>query len=62
MIPDDFDDDPQDRRNTPAQHAAAETLRLAKRAKSGMLVANAWHAWSDAASSLVVGRPALPAH
>jgi len=30
-------------------------LAVAKRAKSGMLVANAWHARSDAASSLVVG-------
>jgi len=30
-------------------------LRVAKRVKSGMLVANAWHARSDAASSLVVG-------
>lgn len=30
-------------------------LRIAKRVKSGMLVANAWHARSDAASSLVVG-------
>ncbi len=29
-------------------------LRAAKRLKSGMLVANAWHARSDAASSLVV--------
>ena len=29
-------------------------LRVAKRVKSGMLVANAWHARSDAASSLVV--------
>lgn len=30
-------------------------LATAKRAKSSMLVANAWHARSDAASSLVVG-------
>ncbi len=30
-------------------------LRAAKRVKSSMLVANAWHARSDAASSLVVG-------
>lgn len=30
-------------------------LSVAKRVKSGMLVANAWHARSDAASSLVVG-------
>ena len=30
-------------------------LAIAKRVKSGMLVANAWHARSDAASSLVVG-------
>ncbi|HCN87877.1 MAG TPA: cation-efflux pump [Oxalobacteraceae bacterium] len=30
-------------------------LSVAKRAKSSMLVANAWHARSDAASSLVVG-------
>lgn len=30
-------------------------LLVAKRVKSGMLVANAWHARSDAASSLVVG-------
>ena len=30
-------------------------LRVAKQVKSGMLVANAWHARSDAASSLVVG-------
>jgi len=30
-------------------------LTVAKRVKSGMLVANAWHARSDAASSLVVG-------
>jgi cation diffusion facilitator family transporter len=30
-------------------------LRTAKRIKSSMLVANAWHARSDAASSLVVG-------
>ena len=30
-------------------------LRIAKRIKSSMLVANAWHARSDAASSLVVG-------
>jgi cation diffusion facilitator family transporter len=30
-------------------------LRVAKRVKSTMLVANAWHARSDAASSLVVG-------
>jgi cation diffusion facilitator family transporter len=30
-------------------------LAAAKRVKSGMLVANAWHARSDAASSLVVG-------
>lgn len=30
-------------------------LRAAKAVKSGMLVANAWHARSDAASSLVVG-------
>ena len=30
-------------------------LRVAKRLKSSMLVANAWHARSDAASSLVVG-------
>lgn len=30
-------------------------LSAAKRVKSGMLVANAWHARSDAASSLVVG-------
>jgi cation diffusion facilitator family transporter len=30
-------------------------LAIAKRIKSGMLVANAWHARSDAASSLVVG-------
>jgi cation diffusion facilitator family transporter len=30
-------------------------LAVAKRAKSSMLVANAWHARSDAASSLVVG-------
>jgi cation diffusion facilitator family transporter len=30
-------------------------LRVATRLKSGMLVANAWHARSDAASSLVVG-------
>jgi cation diffusion facilitator family transporter len=30
-------------------------LRIAKRVKSSMLVANAWHARSDAASSLVVG-------
>lgn len=30
-------------------------LVVAKRVKSGMLVANAWHARSDAASSLVVG-------
>ncbi len=30
-------------------------LASAKRVKSGMLVANAWHARSDAASSLVVG-------
>ena len=30
-------------------------LQVAKRVKSGMLVANAWHARSDAASSLVVG-------
>lgn len=30
-------------------------LRVAKRVRSGMLVANAWHARSDAASSLVVG-------
>ena len=30
-------------------------LGVAKRVKSGMLVANAWHARSDAASSLVVG-------
>jgi len=31
------------------------TLSVAKRVKSSMLVANAWHARSDAASSLVVG-------
>lgn len=31
------------------------TLAVAKRVKSSMLVANAWHARSDAASSLVVG-------
>ncbi|MDB5867789.1 MAG: cation diffusion facilitator family transporter [Polaromonas sp.] len=30
-------------------------LAVAKRVKSGLLVANAWHARSDAASSLVVG-------
>lgn len=30
-------------------------LAVAKRVRSGMLVANAWHARSDAASSLVVG-------
>ena len=30
-------------------------LAVAKKVKSGMLVANAWHARSDAASSLVVG-------
>ena len=30
-------------------------LSVARRVKSGMLVANAWHARSDAASSLVVG-------
>ncbi|OIQ71321.1 ferrous-iron efflux pump FieF [mine drainage metagenome] len=30
-------------------------LTVAKRVKSSMLVANAWHARSDAASSLVVG-------
>src|SRR5690606_191512 len=30
-------------------------LAIAKRVKSSMLVANAWHARSDAASSLVVG-------
>lgn len=30
-------------------------LAIARRVKSGMLVANAWHARSDAASSLVVG-------
>jgi cation diffusion facilitator family transporter len=30
-------------------------LRVAKRVRSSMLVANAWHARSDAASSLVVG-------
>jgi cation diffusion facilitator family transporter len=30
-------------------------LRVAKQVKSSMLVANAWHARSDAASSLVVG-------
>jgi divalent metal cation (Fe/Co/Zn/Cd) transporter len=30
-------------------------LAVAKRARSGMLIANAWHARSDAASSLVVG-------
>ena len=30
-------------------------LAAAKRVKSGMLIANAWHARSDAASSLVVG-------
>ena len=30
-------------------------LKVAKQVKSGMLVANAWHARSDAASSLVVG-------
>lgn len=30
-------------------------LRIAQEVKSGMLVANAWHARSDAASSLVVG-------
>ena len=30
-------------------------LAVAKRVKSGMLVANAWHARADAASSLVVG-------
>lgn len=30
-------------------------LRIAKRVRSSMLVANAWHARSDAASSLVVG-------
>jgi cation diffusion facilitator family transporter len=30
-------------------------LRVAKRVKSSLLVANAWHARSDAASSLVVG-------
>ncbi len=30
-------------------------LAIAQRVKSGMLVANAWHARSDAASSLVVG-------
>jgi cation diffusion facilitator family transporter len=30
-------------------------LLVAKRVKSGLLVANAWHARSDAASSLVVG-------
>ena len=30
-------------------------LKVAKRVKSSMLVANAWHARSDAASSLVVG-------
>ncbi len=30
-------------------------LSIAKRVKSGLLVANAWHARSDAASSLVVG-------
>jgi cation diffusion facilitator family transporter len=30
-------------------------LRIAKQVKSSMLVANAWHARSDAASSLVVG-------
>ncbi|HWU02630.1 MAG TPA: cation diffusion facilitator family transporter [Novosphingobium sp.] len=30
-------------------------LAVAKRVKSGMLIANAWHARSDAASSLVVG-------
>ena len=30
-------------------------LRVAKKVKSSMLVANAWHARSDAASSLVVG-------
>jgi len=30
-------------------------LAVAKRVKSSMLVANAWHARSDAASSLVVG-------
>src|SRR3546814_17550006 len=29
-------------------------LRVAKRVRSSMLVANAWHARSDAASSLVV--------
>lgn len=30
-------------------------LKIAKQVKSSMLVANAWHARSDAASSLVVG-------
>jgi cation diffusion facilitator family transporter len=30
-------------------------LKVAKRVRSSMLVANAWHARSDAASSLVVG-------
>jgi len=30
-------------------------LRVAKKVKSSLLVANAWHARSDAASSLVVG-------
>jgi divalent metal cation (Fe/Co/Zn/Cd) transporter len=30
-------------------------LGVARRVRSGMLVANAWHARSDAASSLVVG-------
>lgn len=30
-------------------------LAVAKRVKSGMLMTNAWHARSDAASSLVVG-------
>jgi cation diffusion facilitator family transporter len=30
-------------------------LRVAKQVKSSMLIANAWHARSDAASSLVVG-------
>ena len=61
----------QNPQNIPAVHAAALAvaavalvskeilfrymLRIATRVKSSMLVANAWHARSDAASSLVVG-------
>lgn len=56
MILDDFDDGPQDTRNTQAQRAAAATPTVATRLTSSMLVvAKAWHAVSDAASSLVVG-------